>query len=548
MRFLLIVFVLNIFLTKSIAQNTIGLLKYVPEKVFQGYNLIYPHNQSNVFLLNNCGRIVHIWKGDSNWRPGNAVYLREDGNLVKCTRPAVFLNDPIWAGGGGQRVEILNWDNQLINYFELNDSSFRLHHDAVPMKNGNILMIAWERKNYEEAITAGRKPDLLPQNEVWSEVILEWSPELDSIVWKWHAWDHLVQQFDSTKANYGKVNDNPGKIDINYDESDGHPDWLHINAIDYHEELDQFVMSVPTFNEIWIIDHSTTIEEAASNYGGKSGKGGELLYRWGNSAAYGKGGIQDKKLFYQHDIHWVNKDYQLGQEGFDLLAVFNNRVNPQFSEAATLNSHFDIESWSYDLEEPKDFEKKVRYPFASTKTSSDGLSSVQVLPNGNWLILFGRWGFAFEITEDGQVVWEYIIPIKAGEPASQGTQLSSNQNLTFRLTRYAEDFPAFQGRDLTAGSYLELNPNVGFCENIISSKENVQWEKWSVSPNPVKDFLFIHSTEQLLKNIHLFSWDGRLVKQWNQINQGEPLWMGDLIPGIYLLKNEQFRTPVIVSP
>jgi len=510
MRFLLIVFVLNIFLIKSIAQNTIGLLKYVPEKVFQGYNLIYPHNQSNVYLLDNCGRIVHLWKGPTSWRPGNAVYLREDGTLVKCTRPAIFLNDPIWAGGGGQRVEILSWDNQLINYFELNDSSFRLHHDAVPMKNGNILMIAWERKNYNEAIASGRKPDLLPQKEVWSEVILEWSPDLDSIVWKWHAWDHLVQQFESTKANYGKVNDNPGKIDINYDESDGHPDWLHINAIDYHEELDQFVLSVPTFNEIWIIDHSTTIEEASSNRGGKSGKGGDLLYRWGNPAAYGKGGIQDKKLFYQHDIHWVNKDYLIGQEGYDLLAVFNNRVNPQFSEAATLNSHFNEESWSYDLEQPKDFEKKVKYPFASSKISSDGLSSIQILPNGNWLIMFGRWGFAFEITEEGQVVWEYIIPIKAGEPASQGTQLSSNQNLTFRLTRYAEDFPAFQGKDLNPGNYLELNPNASICENIISSKENVQWKQWRVSPNPVKDFLIIHSNEELLKNILLFSWDGRL--------------------------------------
>lgn len=549
MKFYWILFFWNIIFIESIAQNTIGLLKYIPEKVFPGFNLIYPHNQNNVYLLDNCGRVVHLWEGRSDWRPGNAVYLRKDGSLVKCTRPAVFLNDPIWAGGGGQRVEILNWDNELLNFFELNDSSFRLHHDVVPMNNGNILMIAWERKNYDEAVAMGRKPDLLPQNEVWSEVILEWSPELDSIVWKWHVWDHLVQQFDSTKANYAKVAEHPGKIDINYDESDGHPDWLHINAIDYHEELDQFVLSVPTFNEIWIIDHSTTIEEAASNTGGKSGKGGEILYRWGNPAAYSSGDIGDKKLFYQHDIHWVNKDYLPGQEGFDLLAVFNNRVNPEFSEAGTIDSKFDIDEWSYDLNLPEDFENSVKYPFSTPRRSSDGLSSIQILPNGNWLMLFGRWGFAFEISTEGEVVWEFIIPIKSGEPVEQGTLLSSNQNLTFRMNRYPIDFEGFIDKDLNGSEYLEINPNTEFCENLLSSRKRESWSAMNVGPNPVNDFLYIQSSESLiLKNLILYSLDGREVKHWNNIQLGEPLWVGDLNPGIYLLKGDRIRTPIIIAP
>ena len=63
------------------AQNTIGLLSYKPAQSFDGYNLIYPHSQANVYLLDNCGEIVHTWPDDAQWRPGNTAMLHTDGNL-----------------------------------------------------------------------------------------------------------------------------------------------------------------------------------------------------------------------------------------------------------------------------------------------------------------------------------------------------------------------------------------------------------------------------------------------------------------------------------
>ncbi|MFT7451458.1 MAG: hypothetical protein ACI9VN_002182, partial [Patescibacteria group bacterium] len=68
------------------SQNTVGLLDYDVTQSYQGYTMIYPHNQPNVYLIDNCGEIVHSWTDDEDFRPGNTAYLRPDGSLVKTKR------------------------------------------------------------------------------------------------------------------------------------------------------------------------------------------------------------------------------------------------------------------------------------------------------------------------------------------------------------------------------------------------------------------------------------------------------------------------------
>ena len=82
-------------------------------------------------------------------------------------------------------------------------------------------------------------------------------------------------------------------------------DLLHTNAVNYNATLDQIVISVNRFNEIWVIDHSTTTEDAAGITGGRWGRGGDLLYRWGNPRTYGRGEETARRLGRQHDVRWV---------------------------------------------------------------------------------------------------------------------------------------------------------------------------------------------------------------------------------------------------
>jgi len=234
----------------AIGQNTVGLLSYSPMQSYDGYNLIYPHNQSSVFLLNNCGEIVHEWTDDANWRPGNTAYLTEEGLLYKTKRDATVTSDRMWAGGGGAIIEIRDWDNNLIWQYTLNNDSLRLHHDIALTPEGTVLAIAWELKTEAECAAVGRDVSTLDRAEMWPDIILEIDPETDEIVWEWRAWDHLIQDFDETKDNFGVVAEHPELIDVNYGRVDGHPDWMHANSIDYNDELKQILLSVPYFDEV----------------------------------------------------------------------------------------------------------------------------------------------------------------------------------------------------------------------------------------------------------------------------------------------------------
>ena len=80
----------------ALAQNTVGVISIDNSKTSEGYNLFFPHNTNTVYLTDNCGELVHSWIGDGDFRPGNMVYLLENGNLLKCSR---FFNptmDSIW--------------------------------------------------------------------------------------------------------------------------------------------------------------------------------------------------------------------------------------------------------------------------------------------------------------------------------------------------------------------------------------------------------------------------------------------------------------------
>ena len=539
---LLVSFFLLYSLVANVAaqDHTVGLLSYNPSLTYEGYNLIYPHNQPNVYLFNNCGEIVNVWTDEPQFRPGNTAYILPNGNLAKTKRLAAVANDPIWAGGGGAILEIRTWDNDLVWSFEMNDTLNRLHHDFAVMPNGHLLALAWEKKTFDEAVQAGRDPALLPDGELWPEWVFEIDPATDEIVWEWHLWDHLVQDFDPTKDNFGVVADHPELLDVNFNTNDGGKDWLHSNALDFNFDLNQILISTPYLNEVYIIDHSTTTAQAAGHGGGLSGDGGDFMYRWGNVMAYDQGTADDQTMFFNHDVRWVDDFLTPTHPHYGKLSFFNNQAGPDFSTFNIFNPPWDMYKWKYTRTSerwgPDTYDLTLTHP-TPTAVYSTGLSSIQVLDNGNFLICSGRQGYSFELTPDNQIVWEYVTPLKAGQPVSQGETLALSDNMTFRIQRYPVDFAGFTGKDLSPKGWIELNPDTTFCDEILPVSNQLGGFQISMFPNPARDMVTIKWNGGIWVDVDVIDLMGRSVVEPMRLTGGRKyLDTSQLNNGLYFVR------------
>jgi len=199
---------------------------------------------------------------------------------------------------------------------------------------------------------------------------------------------------------------------------------MHINAIDYNEELDQIVLSSRFQSEIYIIDHSTTTEEAASHTGGNSGMGGDFLYRWGNPQNYDRGNSSDQILDDQHSVNWIDEGYP----GEGNLILFNNGHGNNASAGLEFIPPL-LEDGTYRLDEGLPYapeqEEWLYYPGTGFHTSVQG--GAFRLPNGNTLLTDADDTEVREVSLDGTIVWEYDYP-------------GNNNALIARADKYAVDY------------------------------------------------------------------------------------------------------------
>ncbi|NNE30383.1 MAG: T9SS type A sorting domain-containing protein, partial [Saprospiraceae bacterium] len=275
-----------------------------------------------------------------------------------------------------------------------------------------------------------------------------------------------------------------------------------------------------------------------------SGHGGDLLYRWGNPQSYGASSPENRMLFGQHDATWIKH----GQDQRWAIMLYNNgigRPGMDYSEVNILVPPLNDQG-TYDRVPGFPFDPLVPDwtidQFDGETFFSSNVSGAYMTPNGTIIMCVGQTGTLLEadtLTKSPQ--WKYISPISNNAAASQGTFPQSN-NL-FKVRRYGEFFPGFEGKELISQGPLELNPLPSNC--VITDIEEIEGEIRipKIFPNPSSGIVNLESAEDL-GIIRVWDQRGNLLRS-QKSNKGT-LDLSNLPAGVYFLKAEYSPTQRVV--
>jgi hypothetical protein len=452
----------------EVFQTTTELKQYNPDKAYNGYTLFSPNAPRGfdgglTFLIDMNGNVVHSWPRVSNPK------LYEDGHIV----------------GGFKEMD---WEGNIIWEWSPPEdrSNIRPHHDMwriynKKLKEHTYLGVIRYTPTQEEAVAAGCNP-----KKDYSRTSSDGFVEVDKsgkIIWEWNFVEHTIQDVNPDWPNYvgkGKtIADYPGRTDVNWltdqNRIRGNPvhglsnDWQHVNSLDYNEELDHVVINAKHFSEFYVVDHGATFipgDPEGSRKLSASSKG-DFLYRFGNPSAYKQGDAPNfvneghQQMYGAHNIQWIKK----GMPGAGNFLIFDNGCyNPRGFQSAILeiNPYLNAEknnTGNYVNPPDAGYDRRTKdsnqivWSYKSVRQSSfysNFISGCQRLPNGNTFICSGATGHLFEVTPEGEVVWEYINPLKGEEGIVSPIQKDSDDRKfrVFRAHRYGPDYPGLAGRDL----------------------------------------------------------------------------------------------------
>ena len=384
----------------SLALLLLSLFKLNAQQ-WEGLSVYSLSGGTTACLMDTNGTVVKTWTLNSPTR--YSQYLLPGGTLIR-TAGTGFSITPTH-GGMYTRVQKIDFNGNLLWDWSLNTPTYCLHHDIAPMPNGNVLVTVAVKISPTDYTLAGGTTNTASTGYL-SEEVWEVEPigtNSVNVVWKWKMWDHLVQNLYPAQANYQpSIVTHPELININYNVQ---ADLMHMNGIDYNPVLDQIALSSRYKDEIYIIDHSTTIAEAASHSGGKAGKGGDILYRWGNPAAYQA--VGPKILDAPHDSHWVPEG---GKDAGMFVGLNISGVTTPSARTCVDKVYTPRVNYTYTI--------NIGSAFTPTQVSKRYMSPVQIagysnsvqFRNGNMQMCFTT-GNIWEVDTNGTTIFtKYIGP------------------------------------------------------------------------------------------------------------------------------------------
>lgn len=360
-----------------------GVTLYDPTKAFAGYNLITPFpgrsapepnvHPGTVYLMDMQGNVVHTWK-----TPYPTWYSRlmPDGHLVSCLRcskptPDRPGYDQYHMGGATGMLVELDWDGKVV--FEHFDPN--MHHDFRRLGNGNYIYVGWEKvpPDLAKKVQGGQKGTEHKDGAMFGDYFREITPS-GKTVWEWHGIEHLDPDLDIIGAIHPRE------------------EWTHINDVDVMPDGNILSDSRHT-DGAFIIDRAS----------------GEVIWRWGNVAYLDPetGRVEHRdvrnpgNMGGPHDGHLIAP----GLPGEGHMLIYDNAMYTFFSRALEVDIKTNEVVW--ESEDAFGIEGYVR----GRVHFSPFISGSDRMPNGNTVICCGGNGVVFEVTEEKEMVWQWVRPV-----------------------------------------------------------------------------------------------------------------------------------------
>ncbi len=358
---------------------------YNPEKTYNGFTLFSPITQvpGNTWLIDMRGRFVHRWQLPG-WIRMHAELLPTGNLLLALYDPKSAIPGLSWVGG---EVIEMDWDGNIVWRYR---EPYMDTHDRVRMKNGNTLIMKFSElpKGIAARMKTGRPGTELKGGIMLSNVLQEITPE-GNVAWEWRAWEHLDPEVVTNSHEVPRAM------------------WPSFNSL--VELPDGNILTCSPFtSNLFIIDKAT----------------GNIKWMWGQATEK----EEKYRISFSHNpslldngniLLFDNGRYGFWRQGHSRII----EVNPTTKEI----------EWEYEEDNPIDFFSHIQ-------------GGCQRLPNGNTLICESMRGRFFEVTQKGEIVWEYISPIYNRVPTHLPSTMYGLSNGVFRCQRYGPDFPGLQGR------------------------------------------------------------------------------------------------------
>lgn len=265
-----------------------------------------------------------------------------------------------------------------------------MHHDFYRMDNSNTMVLRWEAVPDDIAAKVkGGMPGTERKGVIWGDSFHEIDKE-GNIVWEWYGYDHLDPEIDVINPLIHRA------------------EWSHCNSCEVLPDGNIMTASL-ALDIILIIDKKT----------------GDVKWRWGRG-----------ELAAPHNPTLLDNGNILVFDN----GLYRQQIYQRYSRVLEIEQETGKIVWEYMDKTPSNF-------FASF------ISGCQRLPNGNTFICEGPTGRFFEITKDGEIVWEYINPFFYDIPM----EMIGFSNLVFRAHRYGPDYPGLTGAELDPKRFDWLN-------------------------------------------------------------------------------------------